>query len=138
MSESADRRRPNHAVWIGSILSVVALVSYFFFFARFPALRDTPWVNLLVLVAGVGMSVFGYVHRRSLWSGIGLGLSIACATALIGYVYVLSYQLPDQDEVIAVGETAPGFEIPDQNGRTVRLADFRGSQVILVFYRGFW
>ena len=138
MSDSMDRRRRNHAVWIGAILSVLALVSYFSFFARFPALRDTPWVNLLGLVAGLGLSVFGYLHRRSLWSGIGLGLSVACATALIGYVYVLSYQLPDQDKVITVGEIAPGFEIPDQDGRTVRLADFRGSPVVLVFYRGFW
>ena len=138
MSDPVDRRRPNHAVWIGTTLSCVALISYFFFFARFPALRDTPWVNLLALVAGLGISVFGYLHRRSLWSGIGLGLSIACATALIGYVYVLSYQLPDPEEVIAVGEIAPDFEIPDQDGRTFRLADFRGSQVVLVFYRGFW
>jgi peroxiredoxin Q/BCP len=34
----------------------------------------------------------------------------------------------------AVGELAPAFELPDENGQTVRLADFRGRRVVLYFY----
>jgi mycoredoxin-dependent peroxiredoxin len=35
----------------------------------------------------------------------------------------------------AVGSPAPGFALPDQHGRTVRLEDFRGRRnVVLVFY----
>ncbi|MGH7555506.1 MAG: thioredoxin-dependent thiol peroxidase [Longimicrobiales bacterium] len=34
----------------------------------------------------------------------------------------------------AVGEPAPDFELPDQDGRPVRLADFRGHKVVLYFY----
>ncbi|GIK25281.1 MAG: peroxiredoxin [Betaproteobacteria bacterium] len=36
--------------------------------------------------------------------------------------------------VPAVGTPAPEFALPDQAGRTVRLADFRGKWVVLYFY----
>ena len=36
---------------------------------------------------------------------------------------------------LRVGDRAPDFELPDQDGRGVRLADFLGSKkVILVFF----
>ena len=69
---------------------------------------------------------------------MGLGLSTVCAVALIGYVYVLSYELPDTGNALAVGEVAQEFELPDQDGDIVRLVDFQGSQLLVVFYRGFW
>jgi len=34
----------------------------------------------------------------------------------------------------AVGATAPSFSAPDQSGKTVSLADFKGKTVILYFY----
>jgi len=37
-------------------------------------------------------------------------------------------------EAPAVGTLAPEFALPDQMGRTVRLADFRGKWVVLYFY----
>jgi peroxiredoxin Q/BCP len=36
--------------------------------------------------------------------------------------------------VIEKGDKAPDFELPDQDGRAVRLADFRGQRVVLYFY----
>jgi thioredoxin-dependent peroxiredoxin len=36
--------------------------------------------------------------------------------------------------MIERGETAPDFELPDQDRRTVRLDDFRGQRVVLYFY----
>jgi len=36
--------------------------------------------------------------------------------------------------MIQTGQPAPDFELPDQNGRTVRLSEFRGSTIILFFY----
>jgi len=32
------------------------------------------------------------------------------------------------------GEQAPDFELPDQEGRAVRLSDYRGQPVVLYFY----
>jgi peroxiredoxin len=36
--------------------------------------------------------------------------------------------------VIAAGEPAPDFTLPDQDGEPVSLADFRGRTVVLAFY----
>ena len=36
---------------------------------------------------------------------------------------------------LKVGDAAPDFALPDQNGQTIRLSDFRGKQsVVLAFY----
>jgi peroxiredoxin Q/BCP len=36
--------------------------------------------------------------------------------------------------MIQPGEQAPDFELPDQDGDTVRLSDLRGGKVVLYFY----
>jgi len=36
--------------------------------------------------------------------------------------------------MVEAGSRAPNFELPDQDGRAVRLADFLGQKVVLYFY----
>jgi len=36
--------------------------------------------------------------------------------------------------VIEPGDQAPDFELPDQDGRAVKLSDFRGQPVVVYFY----
>ena len=36
--------------------------------------------------------------------------------------------------MIEVGQSAPDFELPDQNGEPVRLSDLRGQRLVLYFY----
>ena len=36
--------------------------------------------------------------------------------------------------MIETGEQAPDFELPDQDGRGVKLSDFRGQPVVVYFY----
>ncbi len=36
--------------------------------------------------------------------------------------------------MIEPGDTAPDFELPDQDGRPVKLSDFRGQPVVVYFY----
>ena len=58
--------------------------------------------------------------------GIGRGV-VACLLASAGMLAV--------GAELQVGSPAPGIEAPDQNGSTIRLADFKGkSNVVLYFY----
>lgn len=36
--------------------------------------------------------------------------------------------------MIEPGQPAPDFELPDQDGRTVKLSDYRGQRVVVYFY----
>jgi mycoredoxin-dependent peroxiredoxin len=38
---------------------------------------------------------------------------------------------------VAINTLAPDFELADISGKPVRLSDFRGQNVLLVFNRGF-
>jgi cytochrome oxidase Cu insertion factor (SCO1/SenC/PrrC family) len=39
---------------------------------------------------------------------------------------------------IKVGEKAPDFALPSADGKTVRLSDYAGRNVLIDFYRGYW
>ena len=36
--------------------------------------------------------------------------------------------------MVEIGQTAPDFELPDQNGEPVRLSGLRGQRIVLYFY----
>jgi cytochrome oxidase Cu insertion factor (SCO1/SenC/PrrC family) len=38
------------------------------------------------------------------------------------------------DRMVEVGQTAPDFELPAQNGEPVRLSELRGQTVVVYFY----
>ena len=55
------------------------------------------------------------------------------ATGLI--VLALGWLAKSQAATLKVGDKAPDFALPDQNGATVKLSGFRGKQsVVLAFY----
>ncbi len=65
--------------------------------------------------------------RLALLMVAGIGLALAQAT------------LPASDlNRIQVGQVAPDFTLQDAEGRSMSLSDFRGKNVVLVFYRGYW
>lgn len=140
------RRRWNHLAWIGPVLAFGGAVTYFTYFARFPALRDFPWINLPLALVGVGVSgvaVWRAFARRDIWRGrilapLGLGLSIAFAGFFVAYVFFLSNVLPAPSGTSLGLAEVPDLALVDQDGRTVRLTDFRGRKLIVTFYRGYW
>ncbi len=136
----------NHPVWLGFVLVVVGATSYFLVFVRYPLLRDFPWLNLPLVLAGLLLVAWGV--RRAFDQGRTLGAKIAAALALLlslalaglftTYIFYLSYQLPADRGVAQIQTVAAEFALQDQNQHTVRLSDYRGQKVVLVFYRGFW
>lgn len=141
-----ESTKRNHLPWIGVVVTLAGALSYFAFFARFPATRDVPVVNLPVVLAGALVTGLGLVRswRRSgpLWrkglSAVAMGVSGLLAAGFLFYVYGLSYRLPPETGRTAGLDAAPDVALTATDGRTVRLADWRGRRVVLVFYRGYW
>jgi hypothetical protein len=147
MSSMPTERRPrNHALWLGPLIAFGGMVSYFEFFARFPTLRDFPWVNLPLVLIGIALSLGGFwgaYVRGSRWpvkvgASLGLALSLLSGGFLIIYVFSVSNSLPSVTSTTRALEQAPEFALEDSAGRAHRLSDYRGSKVVLVFYRGHW
>jgi hypothetical protein len=139
-------RARNHALWLGPLLALAGVVSYFTLFVRWPALRDFPWVNLPVALAGVGLSALAAWraffrserYRGKILGSGGLVLSLGLGTLFCFYIFFFSYMLPEPQEATLVLAAAPDVALTDQDGGTVRLAELRGKKVVLTFYRGHW
>jgi hypothetical protein len=134
----------NHALWIGPLIAVAGLLSYFGFFARWPLFRDTAWLNFLILIAALAISAMGL---RRAWPGGGwqrfggVGSTLASGglgALLVAYVFFLSYGLPSTDGVTAEGEPIPAVTLASYDGQPVNVASAGAGSTVLVFYRGFW
>lgn len=149
------KQRWNILIYFGFFLTLVAFLSYFTFFVRFPATRDVPWVNLLLFACSLAMLGVGLSRAyrrpeqyRGRVSGAIFGaLSVLVFALFIFYNFWFSRQLPSAANAPAVGEKAPDFTLPDSNGNPVALSGLwsggagggnRDQWVLLVFYRGYW
>jgi peroxiredoxin Q/BCP len=47
---------------------------------------------------------------------------------------VIAIVLPRRGEMLNVGDTAPGFGVPDHTGAMRKLSDYKGRNVVLWFY----
>jgi peroxiredoxin Q/BCP len=61
---------------------------------------------------------------------------LACivAAVYIVYIFVKRKQTLSKRVLLRPGDTAPDFALPDADGRTHRLTDYRGKYVVLAFY----
>jgi AhpC/TSA family len=125
----------------GLAVGVLGVVGYFVLALRFgaslPSVRNDAIPGWILVALGLALSALAVVRaRRKLLPGILLGLNLAVATAFSAMLYVFSVVPPASGP--AVGAPAPAFALVDQNGKTVRIGDFRGAPLLLVFYRGHW
>ena len=144
METGSNSHGRNHAMWLGPLITFAGMVSYFTVFVRWPALRDFPWVNLPLVLAGVALSILAFRRRRRtalqsrILAGAGRGFSALIAGLFFFYVFFFSSTLPTATTLTAELEQAPDFALSDQHSRVVSLADLRGEKAVLVFFRGFW
>ena len=144
-----SRRRNWLPLW-GFLVTVVAFISYFFYFAYFPATRDFPWLNLLLFAAGLALlgaglrRAFAQAERyRGRISGpIFAVLSVLLLGLFAFYIFSFSRQLPTATAAPRLGAKAPDFTLPDKEGKQVKLSELLEAEVtrwvLLVFYRGYW
>ncbi len=135
---TASRKKSNHAAWVGPLIGLIGLVTYFTVAVRFPNLRDSAIANLLLVIGGTAIAAWGLFLRRNWKSWIGFGVAGSISLLFCWYIFVYSSQLPAPDTAPTVGAVAPPLELPDQRGRMLSLENFRGQRVLVVFYRGYW
>lgn len=133
----------NHALWLGPLLAIVGLVSYFTVFYRWPVTRDVPWVNFAILLGALALSAVGLARAwpRGGWrrfAGVGcLVWSTGLAALFVASCTVMS-ALPPPAGVLDVGAPLPAVTLDDHAGTPVDLAAAGTQPLVLVFYRGFW
>ena len=140
------KQKWNWPIWAGLVLSVGGLFSYEYF-AQFPITRDFPWANLLLFgIVGVLLLIglFRAFGRPQLYRGKVFGtISTVIAFLLFAFfsyeIFYVLKQVPLSAQAPRVGDKAPEFSLPDQNGKQVALADLISPNgVVLIFYRGHW
>ena len=144
--DGSVKRKRNHALWLGPLLTVVGIGSYFAWFIRFPTLRDIPWTSLLTMSGGIMISAVGLrrayapqgVYKGKLAAPLSLLFSMMLTAGFSYALFFLTYNIPTTTEVTQQLEFAPDFELVSQAGEPVRLSDFKGQKVVLDFYRGHW
>jgi len=147
MSTSA-KKNWNWLLWTGFLFALAGFFSYPKFFAQFPATRDFPWANLLLFAAGgicLVMGLFRAFGRPQLYRGKIFGPILTTLGILMFafFSYIFFYvlrQVPPSTGAPRVGQKAPEFTLPDEDGKDVALSDLvsKSKAVALIFYRGFW
>lgn len=143
--------RRNLAALLGILLTLLGAVGYFALVVPrwspyWPTLRDSAWLNLALVFAGVACSLVAVArargrrptHRGRRLAPLLATLNVALAGLFVWYLVGLSGHLPAAAAAPALGSPAPDIALTDQHGAPLRLADLRGRNVLLVFYRGFW
>jgi len=141
-------------MWSGFLLVLAAPITYGTVFVRFPSTRDLPWATFLILGVGLSLAAVGVgraygepqVYRGKMAGPILMGLGAAVAAFFCYQFFVFTRQLPPSNGAPRVGQAAPDFTLPDQEGSPVTLSSLlagggqgdRGGAVLLIFYRGYW
>ena len=141
------KRSWNGLIWAGFAVILLAAFS-FLFLIRFPAMRDFPWLNLLLFAAGALLLAAGLRRAflqpdryRGKVSGVILSLLSLAIFGLFYYgTFVLTADIPPASSAPRPGATAPDFTLSDATGRPVSLSDLlkKNRAVLLIFYRGYW
>jgi hypothetical protein len=128
--------------YAGLFLVLTSVLGYFLVVFRWaawlPSVRNDAVPNWMLVVVGVGLSIVAV--RRGVAGGraprVVLGVNLALAALFAALLYVVPVVPAASGPT--VGAAAPDFEVTDHTGKVVQLADFRGSPLLLVFYRGHW
>jgi hypothetical protein len=138
-------RRWNFSLWLGFILLLAGVFSYQYLI-QFPVTRDFPWVNFLLIGVGLAFLALGLfrafgnskLYRGKISGSIMATIGLFLAAFFAYGIFFLARGLPDPTQAPRIGERAPAFALPDQNGKKIALADLLSPHgAVLIFYRGY-
>ncbi|HEV8200533.1 MAG TPA: hypothetical protein VGS03_10965 [Candidatus Polarisedimenticolia bacterium] len=145
------KRRWPYSIWLGLAVVLAAPVLYLTVLVPNPATRAMPWPSLLLFAVGVALLLHGLlrawrapqVYRGKVVAAIALASGLAVTGFFCWGLFYAARQVPDSLGAPRVGQLAPDFTLPDQDGRPVSLAQLLASPhasngAMLVFYRGGW
>ncbi len=135
----ATGRGGRRSLWLGLLATALTLLSPGLYVALIDnrLVHQTAWPTLLVMAIACGLAWYAFDMRRRLRSGIFVGLNLGLTLMFVFAFFGLT-RLPAADAAASGGQ-APGFTLPDEQGRPVALSEaLAGGPVLLVFYRGHW
>ena len=148
----AIKKRTNTALWLGLLITVLAVLSNLLYFSKVPA-AALPWLNLTLPAIGLifllisVVRAFGQsqIYRGKIWGSIAAGLA-ALFLAASAWLFVQVGKRSSLRRSTASGPARTGFHVPDSNRAARRLAQLftaspgmpQPKAVLLVFYRGYW
>ena len=160
------KRSWNPSVWLGFVLVFVGMLSYPLFFARFPATRDFPWANLLIIALALlllGWGVARAFRQPDLYRGKIFAASWEfwrCSSwdSSLSKSSTGRKKSPHRTGLRKAGDICPDFTLPDSQGNSVTLSAVLNSpfapngptsaaaatgsvqtaRTVFIFYRGYW
>src|SRR2546421_10623818 len=117
------KRKFNWSLWMGAVIAVIAFLSYFVFFAKFPFTRDVPWANFMLFALGLAFLAVGLrrafgppgFYRGRISGPILATLSAAILGFFCYAIFIESRDIPSAADAPKVGEKAPGFSLSATN-----------------------
>jgi hypothetical protein len=159
MSAPVTPRRWNWRLWVGFVVSLVALLAYPTYIMRVSLIRTIFWPSVLLFLVAAMLLVSGLrrvssepqSYRGKISGPILTTLSVLIF-ALFGFFnYSVFKNFPAANNAPKVGQRAPEFTLVDANGKSFSLAQLRSTPmaestgssrpakgVLVFFYRGYW
>src|ERR1041385_4873342 len=142
-SFAIETASPAHWIVFSGIILLGLVFSFRSVFIRQLGYVKSPWIEPALYISGLGLFIYGNISEH------GSPASWLFPLPMILFVTIGSFPMMKEaaafkrgakkEYKIGLGSSAPDFSLPDENGKTVSLSDFREKQnALLLFVRGDW